>query len=145
MRFNRTFIYILGIVWFGLFSSFCSGADKKFNHNFKGWDSNHGRRAIISFNLLADGLVNGKLDITPLCEKKIKLAGGQLTFSGMVTGAYPQVSGSFKGLSLLCGGKKIPLNGTMKLGYHPVYGVFIQLFGNGTSEEYHFKKAKNPF
>jgi len=145
MNFKRvlTCFFITGC--FMLCSSFCNGAEKQFEYNFKGWDSNHRRPCIISFNIGADGHVNGTLSVKSFCKEDIELVGGEVTFAGMVTGAYPQSSGSFEGVTISCDDQKTPIKGIMNLGYHLIHCVFIRLISNGNSEEFRFKKTKNPF
>ena len=146
LRIKYLSVSIVVVGCFVFFVSFCNGASNNgFKYNFSGWDSNHLRSSTISFNLTEDGRISGKQDVRPVCGNTMKLAGGQITFSGYLTSSYPQVTGTFKGFTIFCSGRKEPISGTMKMGYHPHYGVFIQLFSNGTGEEYYFRGAKNPF
>ena len=116
-------------------------------YKFKGYDAYHMRESILEFTISDDGTVKGTQKISKLCISDAHLAGGDIKFIGFLTGSYPQVTGTFKGIAKQCGGKETPENGTFKMGYHPQFGVFVQLFNAwGTGVEYYHKDPhKNPF
>ena len=56
-----------------------------------------------------------------------------------------QAEGTFHGKSIPCSGRPFPISGVIKIGYHPNFGVFTQLFRGYTGTEWYFRKATNPF
>ena len=117
------------------------------HYKFKGYDAYHTRESVLEFTISDDGVLKGTQKISKLCTSDAHLAGGDLKFVGYLTGSYPQVKGTFKGIAKQCGGKETPEKGTFKMGYHPQFGVFMQLFNAwGTGVEYYHKNPhKNPF
>ncbi len=117
-----------------------------YKYNFSGYDAQHLRESRLSFNINPDGTVVGMQVISTVCESDMRLAGGKIYFSGYLTGSYPQVTGTYHGKAHHCGGGSHDISGTIKIGYHPQFGVFSQLFsGAGGEEYYHRNPHKNPF
>ncbi len=118
---------------------------KRYEYTFKGYDSHHLRKSVLKFDIEPDGTVRGIQIISSVNESNAHLAGGRISFSGHLTGSYPQVSGTFRGESMFGGKSTGRISGTFKMGYHPQFGVFMQLFGGSTGEEYYHRPARNPF
>ncbi|HDM76040.1 MAG TPA: hypothetical protein ENG51_06160 [Deltaproteobacteria bacterium] len=124
-----------------------------YKYAYSGQEGNGAREASLQFNMGADGTISGVISISPVCESNMHLAGGKLSFKACLTGGYPQAVGTFHGTSVpACGGKGHPESGTIKIGYHPQFGVFVQLFapGGSTGTEWYFKSPQhgspsNPF
>jgi hypothetical protein len=112
---------------------------------FNGHESNSSRSSTLKFSISADGTVKGTQDIGKVCQSNVKMSGAHLTFTGRLTGSYPQVSGSFTGTNYHCNGKTSPVSGSISIGYHAQFGVFVQLFGPFSSTEWWHKPASNPF
>jgi hypothetical protein len=121
-----------------------SGAFAK-DFSFSGHESNSQRKSTLKFSISADGSIKGTQSIDKVCETNVKMSGAQLTFTGSVSGGYPQANGSFTGTSYHCNGKSSPNSGSIAIGYHPQFGVFVQLFAGDGSTEWWHKPASNPF
>lgn len=130
-----------------------AGNGHKYKYAYSGYEGNGARRSSLQFNIRADGIVSGVMTISNVCESNIHMAGGKLSFTAHLTGSYPQATGTFHGTTVpACGGRGRPTSGIIKIGYHPQFGVFVQLFnsaGGGGTEWYHKKplhgSPRNPF
>lgn len=136
--------FFISILLFCIMNSI--GWAKSGSFKYKGYDAQYIRGSTLEFTIKSDGTVSGIQKISKVCKSNAHLAGGKITFTGYTTGAYPQVTGKFNGIVYYCGGKTSKTSGTFKMGYHPQFGVFIQLFNSINGEEYYHKQPNNnPF
>ena len=76
-----------------------------------------GRRAQVDFTISAGGKVTGTIAIQSICEQNVHLGGADLTFAGVLTGAWESrtaaIDGTWRGTEHFCGTDS-PNNGTFK-------------------------------
>lgn len=130
---------------FVVFCAFSASFAEDYKYKYSGIECNGARESVLMFNIKDDGTIEGKQIVEKVCGSNYRLAGGEITFTAHLTGSYPQVQGTFRGKSIPCSGRPFPVSGVFKMGYHPDFGVFTQLFNSYTGTEWYFRRASNPF
>ena len=138
-------VLFVGLVAVMLQTTYVLAKNADYKYNFSGYDAQHGRSSHLSFNILPDGTIKGVQKISTVCQSQVHLSGGKIFFTGHLSGSYPQAVGRFHGKSHFCGNGSANISGTIKIGYHPQFGVFTQLFGASEGEEYYHHTSSNPF
>ncbi len=130
---------------FAVLFTFSLSFAEDYKYKYSGIESSGARESVLMFNIKADGTIEGKQIVERVCGGNYRLAGGEITFTAHLTGGYPHAEGTFHGKSIPCSGRPFPISGVIKIGYHPNFGVFTQLFRGYTGTERYFRKANNPF
>jgi len=129
---------------------------QKYRYVYYGYESTRARKAMLAFDIHKDGTVKGIMIVHGLCDPgHAVLMGGEVHFSGYLTGSYPQVKGiSHEKSYSSCPGATgfvTQGSGTIRIGYYSHFKLFVQLFGNnGSGTEWYFKHPasgvpENPF
>ncbi len=82
------------------------------------------------------------MSVSKVCTQTAQMSGSELTFTGSLTSSYPEVSGSFEGTNYHCNGNTSKASGSIEIGYHQQFGVWVRM--GGTHDWYHPTNS-NPF